>query len=114
MSKEEERIKEYSKDFHEEIHSSAIGQESMREETFTAKMGEILDDNGETEDIHILSPGFSVDCLETIEEIGEENRDYFMKAGGNSYHYIKCLNDSKNHINMISAIIKKHSQGWKV
>ena len=55
-----------------------------------------------------------MDCLETIEEIGEENRDYFMKAGGNSYHYIKCLNDSKNHINMISAIIKKHSQGWKV
>ena len=72
-----------------------------------------LPDQG-IKDIHILSPGFSVDCLETIEEIGEENRDYFMKAGGNSYHYIKCLNDSKNHINMISAIIKKHSQGWKV
>ena len=64
--------------------------------------------------IHILSPGFSVDCLETLEEIDEENRDYFIKAGGNSYHYINCLNDSKNHINMISAIIKKHSQGWKV
>ncbi len=72
-----------------------------------------LPDQG-IKDIHILSPGFSVDCLETIEEIGEENRDYFMKAGGNSYHYINCLNDSKNHINMISAIIKKHSQGWKV
>ena len=64
--------------------------------------------------IHILSPGFSVDCLETLEEIDEENRDYFIKAGGNIYHYINCLNDSKNHINMISAIIKKHSQGWKV
>ena len=72
-----------------------------------------LPDQG-IKDIHILSPGFSVDCLETLEEIAEENRDYFMKAGGNSYHYINCLNDTKNHINMISAIIKKHSQGWKV
>ena len=38
--------------------------------------------------IQVMCPGFSADCLETIEEIGEENREYFMEAGGERYEYI--------------------------
>jgi len=63
--------------------------------------------------IHIISPGFSADCLETLEELEEENRAYFLEAGGNSYKYIPCLNDSEEHIDFISELINKHTQGWK-
>tara|TARA_B100001123_G_C15238263_1_gene998048 strand:+ start:441 stop:1466 length:1026 start_codon:yes stop_codon:yes gene_type:complete len=64
--------------------------------------------------IHIISPGFSADCLETLEELKEENRNYFIQSGGKSYHYISCLNDNLEHIEMISHLICKHTQGWKV
>tara|TARA_Y100000590_G_C15693463_1_gene1004279 strand:+ start:542 stop:1567 length:1026 start_codon:yes stop_codon:yes gene_type:complete len=64
--------------------------------------------------IHIISPGFSTDCLETLEELKEENKEYFMKAGGTEYHYIPCLNDNSDHIEMISSLIRKNTQGWKI
>ena len=64
--------------------------------------------------IHIISPGFSSDCLETIEELEVENREYFEKAGGNDYLYIPCLNDNPAHIEMMVNLIQKHTQGWKV
>ena len=67
-----------------------------------------------TTNVHIISPGFSADCLETLEELQEENKDYFMKAGGNSYYYIPCLNYNEKHIEMIAHLIRKHTQGWKV
>tara|TARA_B100000700_G_C15034478_1_gene852158 strand:+ start:1820 stop:2845 length:1026 start_codon:yes stop_codon:yes gene_type:complete len=66
------------------------------------------------QNVHIISPGFSTDCLETLEELKEENKEYFMQAGGKSYHYISCLNTNKEHIEMMSYLIRKHTQGWKV
>tara|TARA_B100000029_G_scaffold167444_1_gene163618 strand:- start:729 stop:1754 length:1026 start_codon:yes stop_codon:yes gene_type:complete len=65
-------------------------------------------------DVHIISPGFSADCLETLEELKEENKNYFMQAGGKSYHYISCLNTNAEHIEMMSYLIRKHTKGWKV
>ena len=62
--------------------------------------------------IHIISPGFSSDCLETLEELEEENKEYFMESGGENYHYIPCLNDHDDHINLFVNLIKKHIQGW--
>ena len=64
--------------------------------------------------IHIISPGFSADCLETLEELEEENREYFIEAGGEKYKYIPCLNDNEKHLKFISHLIIKHTQGWKV
>ena len=64
--------------------------------------------------VHIISPGFSADCLETLEELEEENREYFEKAGGEDYKYIPCLNDNPLHISMMTGLIKKHTQGWKI
>ena len=64
--------------------------------------------------IHIISPGFSADCLETLEELEEENREYFMKAGGEQYEYIPCLNDDQKHLNFISNLVLKHTQGWNI
>ena len=62
--------------------------------------------------IHIISPGFSSDCLETLEELEEENKEYFMESGGESYNYIPCLNDNEDHIDVFVNLIKKHIQGW--
>ncbi len=55
--------------------------------------------------IHIISPGFSSDCLETLEELEEENKEYFMESGGENYHYIPCLNDHDDHIDVFVNLL---------
>ena len=55
--------------------------------------------------IAILSPAFSADCLETLEELECENREVFMEAGGEEYHYISALNDRDDHIKAIYNIL---------
>ncbi|MBK1644684.1 ferrochelatase [Thiocapsa imhoffii] len=62
--------------------------------------------------VQVLSPGFSADCLETIEEIDEENRGYFLGAGGEHFSYIHCLNDAPKHIDMMVDLITRHAMGW--
>jgi len=64
--------------------------------------------------VQVFCPGFSADCLETIEEIGEENRDYFLHAGGERYEYISALNAEPQHINALCQLIKDNLQGWQV
>jgi protoporphyrin/coproporphyrin ferrochelatase len=60
----------------------------------------------------VLTPGFSADCLETIEEIGEENAGYFHEAGGEKFARIACLNDSAGGMRVIEAIVRRELQGW--
>ena len=62
--------------------------------------------------VQVVCPGFSVDCLETLEEIGEENRDYFLEAGGERFEYIPCLNAEPEHISMLSQLVINNLQGW--
>jgi ferrochelatase len=62
--------------------------------------------------VHVIAPGFSADCLETLEEIAVENRDYFLDAGGESYHYIPCLNDDPQHLGMLAGLVERHCAGW--
>jgi ferrochelatase len=62
--------------------------------------------------VQIVCPGFAADCLETIEEIGEENRDYFLEAGGERYEYIAALNADEAHIQALSKLLESHLQGW--
>ena len=64
--------------------------------------------------VQLICPGFSADCLETIEEIDVENRDYFMKAGGERYEYIKALNAESGHIDMMAKLLEQHLQGWSI
>ncbi|MEM7196020.1 MAG: ferrochelatase [Pseudomonadota bacterium] len=59
------------------------------------------------ESVQVVCPGFSADCLETLEEIAGENRDYFLGAGGKRYEYIECLNDRQDHITMLCKIIEQ-------
>ena len=62
--------------------------------------------------IDILCPGFAADCLETLEEIKIENRDIFIEAGGETFNYIPCLNDSEDHIDTICEVLTAHMFGW--
>ena len=64
--------------------------------------------------LQVVCPGFSSDCLETIEEIGEENREYFMEAGGERYEYIACLNSDDAHLDMLFNLLEQNIQGWQV
>lgn len=56
--------------------------------------------------VDVICPGFSADCLETIEEIDGENKEYFLEAGGESYRYIPCLNSQADHVQMVCELIK--------
>lgn len=66
----------------------------------------------EIKSVQIICPGFSSDCLETIEEIGGENRDYFLEAGGERYEYIPCLNADSDHIELMQTIIEEQANDW--
>lgn len=63
-------------------------------------------------DVQVVCPGFSADCLETLEEIKVENRDYFLNAGGETFKYIPALNDDVEHIGMMGQLIKQHAADW--
>jgi len=62
--------------------------------------------------IDVVCPGFSADCLETLEEINMENREIFLSRGGEDFDYIPCLNDDEAHINALSELVVQHSFGW--
>jgi ferrochelatase len=62
--------------------------------------------------VHVIAPGFSADCLETLEEIDVENRRYFLEAGGGDYYYIPCLNDAPAHLDMLAGLVARHTCGW--
>ena len=55
--------------------------------------------------VSVICPGFSADCLETLEEIGMENRDVFMAAGGETYHYIAALNARPDHVAALRTLV---------
>jgi ferrochelatase len=63
--------------------------------------------------VDTLCPGFAVDCLETLEEMGVQNKEIFLKAGGEGYEYISCLNDSEAQVRLMTALVKQHTQGWE-
>lgn len=62
--------------------------------------------------IDVICPGFSADCLETLEEMDEQNREIFLHAGGERFRYIPCLNDRPDHMRVIADVALRHLQGW--
>lgn len=65
-----------------------------------------------TKNIAVITPGFVSDCLETLEEIGIENRDYFLEYGGENYSFIPCLNDSDDGISVFNKVLSEELLGW--
>ena len=78
---------------------------------YTIKTMEELPGEG-VKSIDVFCPGFSADCIETLEEISLENRDVFLNAGGESFSYIPALNAEASHIDALANIIMQHTQGW--
>ncbi len=62
--------------------------------------------------VDVVCPGFTSDCLETLEEISMEARAAFLLAGGKTFHYIPCLNDDPEWITALCNIAERHLQGW--
>ena len=62
--------------------------------------------------LDVICAGFPADCLETIEEIGGENREIFEGAGGGELHYIPALNDRADHIDALADLVVAHTRGW--
>jgi protoporphyrin/coproporphyrin ferrochelatase len=60
----------------------------------------------------VITPGFSADCLETLEEIAGENAEYFHHAGGENFAAIPCLNDSEPGMRVIETVVRRELQGW--
>lgn len=64
--------------------------------------------------IQIVSPGFAADCLETLEELAIQNKEFFLLAGGEKFHYIPALNADPAHIDALFELVKQHTLGWPV
>jgi protoporphyrin/coproporphyrin ferrochelatase len=62
--------------------------------------------------VDVMCPGFTADCLETLEEIDQEARAAYHAAGGERFNYIPCLNDRHEWITALAALALRHMQGW--
>jgi ferrochelatase len=62
--------------------------------------------------IDVVCPGFTSDCLETLEEIAMEGQHAFKTAGGQDFRYIQCVNDSAPFISALSSLAERHLSGW--
>jgi len=89
---------------------SRFGREAWMQ-PYTNRTLEQLANEG-VKNVAIACPGFSADCLETLEEIEHENRDIFVAHGGKSFRYIPALNDRADHIRALAGIVRRHCQGW--
>lgn len=65
-----------------------------------------------TKSLAIVAPGFSADCLETLEELDVENREIFLHNGGKQFAYLPCLNDSDEGIRVLEAVVRRELMGW--
>ena len=62
--------------------------------------------------VAIVAPGFSADCLETLEELSIRGRDTFLAAGGTDFAYLPCLNDSTIGVQLLRQILRQELEGW--
>ena len=90
---------------------SRFGREEWLQ-PYTDKTLESLAKKG-VKSVDVFCPGFSADCVETLEEIDMQNREVFLEAGGEKFQYIPALNDGDEHIDAIFKLLSRHMQGWR-
>lgn len=91
-------------------YQSRVGKEEWLG-PYTDKTLESLPGKG-IKKVDVVCPAFAADCLETFEEIAIENKAVFLDAGGESYQYIPALNDSPEHIELLSNLVAGQLNGW--
>ncbi len=62
--------------------------------------------------IAVVAPGFSADCLETLEELAMQGREQFVEAGGSDFAYLPCLNASEPGMAMLEHLVRRELSGW--
>ncbi len=87
-------------------YQSRFGRQAWLQ-PYTSEALAAMADKG-LKEIDVICPGFSADCLETLEEIQLQNRDIFLEHGGEEYHYIPCLNDREDHIEMMAHLVEPY------
>ena len=97
-------------DRHQLVFQSRFGREEWLQ-PYCDKTLEALPGQG-VKSVQVVCPGFSADCLETLEEIAEQNRELFLQAGGERFEYIPALNAREDHIQALTRLILQHAQGW--
>ena len=65
-----------------------------------------------TKRIAVVAPGFSADCLETLEELAIEGHEQFVEAGGEEFAALSCLNTSDAGLSMLEALLRRELAGW--
>ncbi|SNZ07237.1 ferrochelatase [Cohaesibacter gelatinilyticus] len=100
----------WSKDYMLATFQSRFGPEEWLQ-PYTDKTVERLAKEG-VKKLAILTPGFSADCLETLEEIAGENGDIFKENGGEQFAFLPCLNDSDEGMDMLESLVRNELQGW--
>jgi protoporphyrin/coproporphyrin ferrochelatase len=85
-----------------------------REEWLRPYTDELFSDLGQqgVKRIAVITPGFSADCLETLEEIAITGEEQFHAAGGEQFAYIPCLNDDEPHIALLESLVRRELAGW--
>jgi len=91
-------------------YQSRVGKEEWLK-PYTSEILQQLPKQGITK-LDVICPAFSVDCLETLEEIEQENKEIFLQAGGEEYRYIPALNDNPEHIKMMGQLVAAQLNGW--
>jgi ferrochelatase len=62
--------------------------------------------------VAIVAPGFSADCLETLEELAIRGRETFHSAGGSDFAYLPCLNANRSGMDMLHDLLQRELAGW--
>ena len=99
-----------SKDEYLVAFQSRFGKQEWLQPYLTSTLEEL--GKAKTARIDVICPGFSADCLETLEEIAMEGKEIFTHAGGGEYHYIPALNENEAWINAMTQIALENLQGW--
>ena len=89
---------------------SRFGPQEWLKPYMNEKFKELITRN--VKKVCMIAPGFSSDCLETLEEIAIEGKEEFLEMGGTHFSYIRCLNDSDDSIELIQKLIQKNLKGW--
>jgi ferrochelatase len=100
----------WSEDYMLSTFQSRFGPEEWLQ-PYTDKTVERLANEG-VKKLAVLTPGFSADCLETLEEIAGENGDIFKENGGEKFAFLPCLNDSDEGMDMLESLVRNELQGW--
>ncbi len=103
---------ELSKDQYQVCFQSRFGRAEWLQPYFS----QVLEALGQarTRRVDVICPGFSSDCLETLEEIAMEGKETFLHAGGSEYHYIPALNERDAWIQALADIVEQNLQGWSL